>query len=131
MALVRGGVTLLEAQVADSFHEVHLLIHVVVRELIVVGIVERFREGVADVVGIGERAKFCRTVLDAHDQAVVPRFRPGTEFGDAVRYSGKRVSDRAGNVVSGAAYVWRGGSRVAKQLPDDLPLSEHVQAVRR
>src|SRR5271166_392970 len=131
MALVRSGVTLLETQVADSFHEVHLLIHVVVRELIVVGIVESFREGVTDVVEISERAKSRGAVLHADDQAVVPGFGPRTEFGDAVRYSSERIGDCAGHVVSRASYVWRAGSGVAKQLPDDLPLSEHVQAVRR
>ncbi len=54
MCFVGDGVSLLKTRLVDSLDEIDLLVGVAVGELIVVGVVKRFGECVADVVLIAE-----------------------------------------------------------------------------
>lgn len=56
MALITHGISLFQAQIIDPFHKVNLLIGIVVCQLIVIGIIQRLRKGVADVELIVNRA---------------------------------------------------------------------------
>ena len=54
MCLVGDGISLLETRLVDSLDEIDLLVGVTVGELIVIGVVKRLRECVADVVLVAD-----------------------------------------------------------------------------
>src|SRR5579871_6240625 len=99
MRLVGDGVSLLEAGLIDSLDEVDLLVGIAIRELIVVGVVERFGKSVADVVEVADWADLSRPTIETNDEAVVPGLGPGLEESDVIGDSAERVGQGARGVV--------------------------------
>ena len=69
MRLVGDGVSLLETRLVDSLDEVDLLVGVAVGELIVIGVVERLGERVANVVLVADGAELSGPTVETDDQA--------------------------------------------------------------
>src|SRR5579872_4038835 len=74
MALIGHRVAFFEVKVIDALDQINLLVNVVVGQLIVVRVVERLRERVADVVLIAEMSDSRWAMFGADNQAVIPRF---------------------------------------------------------
>src|SRR6185312_4821635 len=119
-------VAFLAAQAGGAFDEVDLLVFIAVFELVVVGVVEGFRKGIADVVEIGDTAYFRLLVRGADEQTVVPALCGGVDDGHAIGDVRDGIGDLAGNVGAGAGDVGRGRIGIAQKASDELTLSEDV-----
>ncbi len=74
MALVRAGISLLQADIVATHHNVRLTAGAE-RDLIILGIVKRFGQGVIDGEIVGKPTHFCFFSLDCNQQAVIPTLR--------------------------------------------------------
>ena len=72
MALVGEGVAFLFAEAGRAFYEIYLFILVAILELVIVGVVESFRKGVAGVEVVAHATDMAGLAAYAYKEAVVP-----------------------------------------------------------
>jgi hypothetical protein len=131
MTLIGDRVALLKAQIVDAFHQIHLLVGIAVGELVIVGVIECFRQSVGCVVLVRHMLELRGTAREADDEPVVPGLCLRLDQRNVVGDSRQRIKDGAGNVIAGTGYIWRSGIGAANKMTDELPRGEDVQSIRR
>ena len=107
MAFIGKRIALFLAQAGSALDEVHLLICVVVGQLIIIRVVQCFRERVTDVVLIADFIDMRFAMSHTDKKPVIPGLGGGLNQRNIVRDARDGIGNCAGNVISWATEVRR------------------------